>query len=117
MGLEVVEELVEYCYVREVSKKMVREFPFETIQLAKRLKFLPLVEAMMRLLPLIVTPTNAVDLILKSYESDDDFREPIQRYCLDFIRINFHEFNHATLAEKLPREALVIFLRENNPYP
>ena len=112
-----MKELVEYCYVREVSKNMVREFPFETIQLAKRLKFIPLVEAMMRLLPLIVTPTDAVDLIVKSNESDSDFREPIQRYCLDFIRINFQDFNHTSLAEQLPRKVLILFLSENNPYP
>ena len=78
---------------------------------------LPLVEAMIRLLPLIVTPTNALDLIVESSESDSDIHEPIQRYCLDFIRKNFHEFDRATLVEQLPREALILLFGEYHPYP
>lgn len=116
VSIEVLKEFVEYCYVREVSTKMVSKYPLETILIAKRLKFLSLVEAMIRLLPLIVTSTNAVDLIVKSGESDCEIREPVQRYCLDFIRINFHEFDYATLVEQLPREALILFLSEHHPY-
>ena len=106
-----LKELAEYCYVCEVSTKMVQECPFETILLAKRLKLLPLVKAMIRLLPLIVTSTNALDLIVKSNESDSEIREPVQRYCSVFIRNTFQEFDHDKLVEQLPIEALILYLK------
>ena len=117
VDIKVLKEFVEYCYVREVSSKMVREYALETMVLAKRLKVLPLVNALIALLPLIVTLAYALDLIVKSSESDCEIREPIQKYCLDFIRINLENFNHDTLVERLPGNNMLLLLNATYPYP
>lgn len=63
---EVVDDLAEYCYVREISSKMVEEYPFETIVLAGRFSMHLLEKAMITLLPLIVSRSNVLELIKSS---------------------------------------------------